>query len=219
MTSQNNETTNDAQNNGCEKFSVREVYYYKRIDKFFRNCDENIIATVIDIVNCNYYISLRILDWFVTKYSKRRKILIDVDGKDEDSTYIDVHISYKAQLKSYKKKYFDPFKRREKFNYHFKNVNKTILTAICQLNFFKWIIENNILDYVKKNFDVLSKEMNLSNKNDKKKKKDKVINKLSKSNNKLIDPTKNNIIDKNNININVKKKLEHENIKIILTFD
>ena len=51
-----------------------------------------------------------------------------------------VHISYKAQLQSYKKKYFDPFRRRKKFYYKYnKEENKYFYTTIGQLNFFRWI--------------------------------------------------------------------------------
>ena len=67
---------------------------------------------MIDIINGKSEISLRILDWFVTRYSNKYKITIDM-GDEED--IFNVHISYKAQLKSYKKKYFDPFRRKKKF--------------------------------------------------------------------------------------------------------
>jgi hypothetical protein len=122
----------------------------------------------VAIVNGDSQISLRLLDWFVTRHSNRNKILIDIS-----STLIDVHISYKAQLKSYKKKYFDPFKRRTKFNYHFKTTDDTIQTTIGQLNFFKWAIENNIINFIEANYDCISKDMNQSNKDDKHRKKEK----------------------------------------------
>jgi hypothetical protein len=126
-----------------------------------------------------------------------------------------VHISYKAQLKSYKKKYFDPFKRREKFHYHFKVNNKTIHTTIGQLNFFRWAIENKIIEYINDNFDNLSKDMNVSNKDDKRRKKEKHINKQIKN----IKNVPNKTIDKKNIGIKVSKQIDNEIVKIILTFD
>ena len=215
---------NVVNNNFFKKFSSREIYSYKRVDRFYSNCDDQTVNTMINIIDSKYHISLRILDWFVTKCSKRRKILIEVSGNDDYCSYIDVHISYKAQLKSYGKRYFDPFRRREKFNYIFKNVSKMILTTIAQLNFFKWIIENNILAYIEKNFDSLSKEMNVSNKNDKKRKKEKTIKKLSNNptknvNNNVSDKNMQSINENNNINISVKKNVNIENVKLILTFD
>jgi hypothetical protein len=192
-------------------FNKREIYFYNMIDKFYRHCDTKNIIRMIDVVNGVSPISLRILDWFVTRYSNKNKILITVDG-----VVIDVHISYKAQLKSYKKKYFDPFKRREKFDYCFKEIGKSIHTTIGQLNFFRWAIENGIINYVENNYDVISKEMNISNKDDKKRKKEKTIDKTI---NKIINPVDHVDKQKNNIGINVSKKIENEHVKIILTFD
>ena len=151
-------------------FSKKEICYYKMIDKFFRECTENQINKMLDIINKESDISLRILDWFVTRYSKKR---IDIDLGTSD--VFDVHISYKAQLKSYKKTYFDPFRRRKKFYYNYDKVNnkKNVYTTLGQLNFFRWAISNNIIDYVEKNLNQLTKAMNSSNKEDKNKKKNK----------------------------------------------
>lgn len=196
-----------------KNFNKREIYFYNMIDKFYRQCESASIVKMIDIINGDSPISLRILDWFVTRYSNKKKILITIDD-----IVIDVHISYKAQLKSYKKKYFDPFKRSEKFGrgkfeYCFKDVGKTIHTTIGQLNFFRWALENNIIAYVENNYEIVSKEMNISNKDDKKRKKEKT---LGKTMNKIINPTNK---PNNNIGINVSKKIDNEQVKIILTFD
>ncbi len=186
-----------------KNFNKREIYFYNMIDRFYRNRTNDEINCMIDIMNGTSDISLRILDWFVTRYSNRKKIMIY-----SDDNMMDVHISYKAQLKSYKKKYFDPFKRREKFDYVFKNVNKTVRTTIGQLNFFRWALENNIISYVKENFNTVTNEMNTSNKLDKSRKNEKLI---KKSNNKQ---TVND-----DIKMNIIKKIDESNIKIILTFD
>lgn len=186
-------------------FTKREIYFYNMIDKFYRHCDKKYILKMIDIINGDAMISLRILDWFVTRYSNKKKILLTAED-----TIIDVHISYKAQLKSYKKKYFDPFKRREKFEYHFKEVDKTIYTTIGQLNFFRWAIEINIINYIENNYDTVAREMNISNKDDKKRKKNKSIEQTI---GKIINP-----INKKNT-IYMPKNMLDEHMKIIITFD
>jgi len=141
-------------------FTKKELCYYKMINKFYKNCSDVNITKMINIIDSKSEISLRILDWFVTKYSKRGEI-------------IDVHINYKAQLKSYRKRYFDPFRRKKKFNYKYKvNHNEhTIYTTIGQLNFFRWAIDNDILNFVEKNLSGIIKAMNTSNKEEKEKKK------------------------------------------------
>ena len=60
---------------------------------------------------------------------------------------INVYNSYKSQLKAYSKKRFDPFCRRERIKFINHN-NDEIITTAGQLNFFRWVIENNILDYI-----------------------------------------------------------------------
>ena len=53
-------------------------------------------------------------------------------------------------MKSYNKKNFDPFCRRDRINLYY-NKNKYFSTTIGQLNFFKWAIENYIIDYISDN--------------------------------------------------------------------
>jgi hypothetical protein len=205
-------------NVSVKKFNTKEIFFYKMIDKFYNKCELKIIDDIVDIVNGDSNISLRILDWFVTRYSNKNKILLH----DYDRNIFDVHISYKAQLKSYKKKYFDPFKRREKFNYTFKINNKTIYTTIGQLNFFRWVIENGIITFVNNNYNDLSKDMNVSNKDDKRRKTEKHIKKrISKIKNKPIIENKNktSLNFNNDIKINASRQINNNEFKIILTFD
>jgi hypothetical protein len=41
--------------------------------------------------------------------------------------------------------------------------NQYIETTIGQLNFFKWFIENNIIDYIEENFKQIEEDMNSRN--------------------------------------------------------
>ena len=166
--SDNNETKDNI--NLEEFFKRSELLLYKRINRYYRDkCSEENIKKMINIVNGKSDISLRILDWFVTKYSKKRseKIVIENNIK-----YYDVRIDYKAVLKGYKKRNFDPFRRRKKFIYYFDKENNIKLeTTLGQLNFFQWAISNKIIDCVEKNVEFLAKEMNSSNKEEKERKK------------------------------------------------
>jgi hypothetical protein len=130
--------------------------------------------------NC---ISLRVLEWVVTKCSKK-----NVDIQIDDKEYFSINIMYKAQLKSYKKKNFDPFRRDRKFcyNYDKKDQTKTVVTTLGQLNFFKWAISNKIIECVEKHYPTIIETMNKSNKEDKlrkKKKKEKDLKSKSEEDN------------------------------------
>jgi hypothetical protein len=162
--------------NPVEFFNKKEICYYKNIDKFFRGCHAKhpeILTCMINIIEGKSDISLRVLDWFITKYSKK-KIPVGI----KNGEVFDVKISYKAQLKSYKKRNFDPFRRRKKFfypcteeGYILENgENKHVFTTLGQLNFFKWAFSNNIIAYVDTNLDQIISEMNNFNKDEKKKK-------------------------------------------------
>jgi hypothetical protein len=210
-------------------FSVKELCYYKMIDKFFKNYTTENIIKMIDIIESKSSISLRILDWFVTKYSKKR---IDC-GNKEGSEVFDVKISYKSQLKAYKKRYFDPFRRRKKFKYYFENSNNTnVYTTLGQLNFFKWAFTNGIIAYVDNNLNQISKEMNSSNKEDKLRKKIKIdekkkieedtklnIKKINDNSDKNKKKQKTKLKDNIKINSTPFKTGENGQAKIVLTFD
>ena len=136
----------------------------------FYNRDKN-IEKLHDILNSTN-ISLRIIDWFVTNYSKKhnthyslyitptKKITLNNNSINELYRQITVHHSYKSQLKSYQKKNFDPFCRRDRILFKCKNFE--ISTTIGQLNFFKWAIENSLLEYIKSNYKFIEEDMNLS---------------------------------------------------------
>lgn len=109
LVSSDSETEEQKEFNPLTFFSRKELLLYKSIDNFMKTCTFEQKKNMVDMINSKSDISLRVLDWFTTKYSKRK-----IDFKMKKDTHItDIHISYKAQLKTYKKKYFDPFRRNE----------------------------------------------------------------------------------------------------------
>jgi hypothetical protein len=212
-------------------FSKKEMCYFAMIDKYFKKCSDDMILKMINIIDCNDDISLRILDWFVTRYAKK-----GVDFPRDNGDIYDVHINYKAQLKSYKKRYFDPFRRKNKFHYKFtvNNETKILLTTIGQLNFFAWAISNNILSFVDEHLQQITKAMNLSNKEDKKKKASKIVKNNDSSNSTDdddnddddddddLDYDSDNDDNKNKnkpIRINTFKKIDIDEIELTLSFN
>lgn len=122
-----------------------------KINLFFEN-DIN-KKVLINILNNNFNISLRIIDWFVTNYCKKYNIFWI-----ENNQRFVVYVNYKLQLKAYSKKYFDPFCRRERIFFHYKD-EEYLETTVGQLNFFKWIIEHNIINYIKNNYEDIEFDM------------------------------------------------------------
>jgi hypothetical protein len=126
----------------------------------FYNEDNN-FDKMINIINGTSKISLRIVDWFVTNYSKKNYIVYD-SLKYNKMERFKVYIDYKLKLKAYSKKKFDPFCRWERIDVPYKN-NTCIQTTLGQLNFFKWCIENEILDYINTNYKIIENDMNMRN--------------------------------------------------------
>lgn len=102
-------------------------------------------------------ISLRLIDWFITNYSKKREIII-TRRERSNVIHFNVYLSYRNQLKAYSKKLFDPFRRRDRITFFYEN-KKSIETTVGQLNIFKWILENDILSYIKSHFSIIESDM------------------------------------------------------------
>lgn len=160
----------------------KEIGYYKIIDTYFKQCPIAKITKMIDIIEGKSEISLRILDWVVTKYAKDKNIIYEIDDED-DEPYFNVYIMYKSYLGAFRKKYFDAFRRQQKIMYYF-NDTLCIVTTIGQLNFFRWVFRYNILDHIESKLNFYYQTMNKFNKEDKKRK---ATKKVEKKPTKIID--------------------------------
>jgi len=129
----------------------------------YYNKKEN-IDKLLDIFKETSPVSLRVIDWFVTNYSKKNKITFILNNHFYKNKLFTVHDEYKQQLKGYSKKQFDPFCRRNRIKF-FYNEKKFILTTVGQLNFFRWANENNIIEYIKNNLKEIETDMNDSYRN------------------------------------------------------
>ncbi len=136
-------------------FKSKELMHYKKMDNFFNDSTKEECQLMVDIINGNHLVSLRFLDWFVTRYCYLYKLSIDVENKYIKQKDFNINISYKAQLKSFKKKYFDPFRRKKKFFYMCEKNDLVILTTLGQLNFFRWAISYDIIKYTEQNYRVI----------------------------------------------------------------
>jgi hypothetical protein len=137
----------------------------------FYNKNSDYKLTLKDIIIGKHQLSLRIIEWLVTHYAKSNNIYYWID--EEKKLYYDLpeivkgnirkinlYQDYRAQLKSYSKFNFDSFRRHHRITF-FINDSKTeyIETTVGQLNFFRWIFNNNIIDYAINNYDFIYKKM------------------------------------------------------------
>jgi len=146
------------------QISSQENMILKSLEKFYE--DDNNIKLFIPIINSESNISIRLIDHFVTKYSKNNKINFKLKEGEIEQQF-NVHTSYKQQLKAFQKKHFDPFSRGDRIPYFMNDT--CIITTIGQLNFFKWFISKKIYDYIKEHHNIIEMDMNKRNKIDKRK--------------------------------------------------
>ena len=111
------------------------------------------IQKFLNVVNGKSYVSLRLIDWYITNYCKNNnEFFYSTKLKSVDNHgFINVYASYRSQLKAYKKIKFDPFRRRERILFYYHNKSNYICTTIGQLNFFRWAIEYSILEHIENN--------------------------------------------------------------------
>lgn len=133
----------------------------------FYNKDNN-LSRMLSIITGESKISLRIVDWFATNYAKKNYTLYEMVNSFGEKIRFKVYFDYKLKLKAYSKKRFDPFCRWERISIPYKN-GTFIETTIGQLNFFKWAIENKVIDYIEENYDIIEKDMNSRNSTSKRK--------------------------------------------------
>lgn len=122
-----------------------------------------------EIITGASHLSLRLLDWFVTHYSKKHHIVYFVDDtkcvystkhSDVSMRKFNVYLEYRAQLQSYNKLFFDSFRRHERITFVLDPQSMdTLETTVGQLNFFRWAFKNHVIDYIYDNITTIEEGM------------------------------------------------------------
>lgn len=131
---------------------------------------KNNINKMLPLIEQRSDISLRLVDWFVTNFSKKNNTVITKEHNG-NIIHFNVYLSYRNQLKAYSKEKFDPFRRNEHIMFYYDKDNY-IETTHGQLNFFRWVIQNDILEHIRENIDVIENDMLQTQKQNQSKRKD-----------------------------------------------
>tara|TARA_B100002019_G_scaffold157708_1_gene135814 strand:+ start:551 stop:1111 length:561 start_codon:yes stop_codon:yes gene_type:complete len=168
----------------------------------FYNKDGN-MERILPIINGESIISLRLIDWFATNYSKKNYTVYPLKLRNGEEKRFKVYIDYKLKLKAYSKKRFDPFCRWDRITIPYKN-DTYIQTTIGQLNFFRWALENKILDYIEQNLTKINNDMNNRNSTAKNRKEKSTTAKTRKK--------------REELSISASKSIKKEQVEIIVDF-
>lgn len=198
------------------EFNKKERSYFRTLHNFYSELDKDELDRLEKIIHKKSHISLRIFDSFVTGYANDNKTTYYVLSDGLRQRFC-VWVEYKAQLVSYKKIYFDPFRRNKKLTY--KCGKLTLKTSLGQLNFFKWAIINGVVDYVEENYDEIAEATRKKSKEAREKKKKQLLE-VKKLKKKCKSATKTiKMKNSKDIKVTAKTKVTKDKLKIFVSFD
>jgi len=163
---------------------------------------DNNIDKILPIINGEHKVSLRLIDWFVTNYSKKYYTCYNILSNGNQRRF-KVYVDYKLKLKAYSKKRFDPFCRWDRITIPYSD-STSIQTTLGQLNFFRWALEYRILDFIEKNVVDIENDMNKRNSSSK--------NRSGKSSAKTRKKRK-------ELSVSATKSIKKEEVEIIVKFN
>lgn len=180
-------------------YATQNSLLLKKLMEFYDR-DDN-INRILPIINGEHKISLRLIDWFVTNYSKKHFTTYDIKVKDEIKRF-KIYVDYKLKLKAYSKKRFDPFCRWDRITIPYDDTT-SIQTTLGQLNFFKWALEYKIIDYITKNLSNIEHDMNKRNSSSKNRKKQQTKTRKKRK----------------ELSVSATKSIKREEIEIVVKFN
>ena len=183
--------------------SQNDILLTKLLQYYYNN---NLLQKMLSIINGTSKISLRIVDWFSTNYSKKNFTMISTNKNPRFKVYED----YKLKLKAYSKKRFDPFCRWDRIQVPIEeNSEYCFETTIGQMNFFKWALENEIIGYIEAHYDEIEIDMNENNS----------ISKSRKQSKGGDHSTNNTRKKREELSMNAVKTFRQEKVEIIVRFN
>ena len=187
--------------NASASYTTQNDLLLNNLMDFYK--DEKTLNRMLKIITGESKISLRIVDWFSTNYAKKYYTIFNIDEDSENDRRFKVYVDYKLKLKAYSKKRFDPFCRWDRISIPYKK-DTCIETTIGQLNFFKWALENKVIDYIEENYEIIEKDMN--NRNSTSKRKEQIIDN-SKTRKK-----------REELSVSATKSIKKEKVEIVVQF-
>ena len=131
----------------------RQIRRLREIVAYFD--EAAVLRLLVPVATASFDISLRLLDYCCTNYAKKTRVVICEDG-------IAVHLFslYKDWLRHYRRRCFDPFRRRERITFQNPcNTDERLDTTVAQLNFLRWADKYKVISYVRLNLHAIEQDM------------------------------------------------------------
>ena len=146
----------------CDKIGIFEVNssinqrqrsILNRLTPFYT--EKNVTDIILPMISQSSEISLRSLDWLVTNYAKKHNIVCHA----HNGTLFNIYHSYKLSLTHFRRRNFDPFRRRQRINI-ILSTQDSIETTVGQVNFLHWAYVNGVLEYAIAHSEAIEQDMN-----------------------------------------------------------
>jgi len=109
------------------------------VNKYFDKVDDDKKELIKKVITNKSSLSIHDINSFITDISKNNNIFVNGEH---------VYSYFKTVSKTFGKENFEIFKRGTKITYSFNKVTEEFQTTVSQLNFFKWLDQNKILDFI-----------------------------------------------------------------------
>ena len=129
----------------------RQIERLKELAPYFSEALQRDV--LVPVATQTFDVSLRVLDYTCTNYAKKTRVLTT------GSPPVHVFSLYKDWLRHYRRKTFDPFRRRERIYFRSPCDGTVLDTTVAQLNFLRWALTYDILAYVRRHAAVIERDM------------------------------------------------------------
>lgn len=117
--------------------------------------EETIKDILVPLVTQESKVSLRALDWLVTNYSKKHNMACI----NERKKIFNIHYGYKVALAHFRRRNFDPFRRRLRITVKVEGI-EDFDSTVGQVNFMHWAAANGVLKFAEEHIKEIEADMN-----------------------------------------------------------
>lgn len=129
--------------------TIVQVHMLTEVEDYIAKVGESFLFDFVrSRINKQSPVSLRVIDWLITRYSKECAIVIDG---------VNLHQSYNDCLRTHRRSNFDVFRRRNRVRFSYGGSYE--YTTIAQLNFLIWAHRIRLFDYATEHLGELEAHM------------------------------------------------------------
>lgn len=150
--------------------TAREEIELRRLERVLT--PEWLKEYLIPVITQRSRVSIRVMDWLVTNYSKEHKITYTYK-KGKVQRIFDVHHEYKSTLDSLGRPLFDPFRRQDRLTFAVEETQKdehgnsiakevTYQSTLGQLTFWHWAQTKGVFRFCYDNAEKIEKHMTMA---------------------------------------------------------